>query len=117
VLKIRAEEAAGTDLRDAADLAVARAVSALPSLVELCAPFTRPRGFLAFPKGGGVEGEINAARVAASRLGCRLLDVVPVSESLGLPPGRVVVMYEKTRPTPKGFPRRVGLAQKDPILR
>lgn len=117
VLKARAEDAVGMGLRDEADICLARAVSALPSLVELCAPFTRPGGLLLFPKGGGAQEEISAAGTAASRLGCRLSGVVPVDESLGLGAGRVIVVYEKIRVTPTGFPRRVGLAQHQPLSR
>jgi 16S rRNA (guanine527-N7)-methyltransferase len=115
VLNSRAETAVSPGLRDSADLCLARAVSALPSLVELCAPFVRPGGILLFPKSGAIEKEIRASDPAAARLGCRLSGVVPVSDSLHLGEGRVLIVYDKVRSTPAAFPRRVGLAQSQPI--
>lgn len=114
----RAEELAREPaLRDSFDLALARAVSALPSLLELCGPFVRVGGHIVLPKSGKVEAEVELAREAEHRLGLRLLGVRDVLPALGLGEGRKIVVYQKVRPTPTGYPRRTGLAQSRPIGR
>lgn len=116
VLNRRAEDA-GRDrhMRDVFDLVLARAVSAMPSLVELCAPFAHVGGRLIFPKSGAVGDEVKAAQEAARRLGVRLLSIEDVNPGLGLGDARAIVVYGKERPTPQGYPRRTGLAQSRPL--
>jgi len=101
--------------RDAYDLCLARAVSSLPSLVELCAPFARVDGLLAFPKGSTARTEINEAKEAARRLLVELVEIAQVPQNLGLGDNRYIVMYRKTGKTPPRYPRRVGLAQSRPL--
>lgn len=101
--------------RDSFDLALARAVSALPSLIELCGPFVRLGGHVILPKSGAVEDEVARADEAERRLGLRLVRIDEVQADLGLGQGRKVVIYEKVRPTPSGYPRRTGLAQSRPL--
>jgi 16S rRNA (guanine527-N7)-methyltransferase len=101
--------------RDTADVCVARAVAPLPSLVELCAPFVRAGGLLAFPKGPRASHEIEDAREAARRLRVKLVAVPALPEALFPDSARVVVIYRKVGPTPPGYPRRVGLATSRPI--
>lgn len=114
VLNCRAEDAAAV-MRDDATLCTARAVSGSNSLIELCAPLVRPGGWLIFPRSGDVEAEVGAARRAARELRCRFDALVPVPEDLGLGSGRVLVVYQKVSATPRRFPRRVGLAQSQPL--
>jgi 16S rRNA (guanine527-N7)-methyltransferase len=112
----RAEETGRRpEFRDMFDLAVARAVSALPSLLELCSPFVRVGGNLILPKSGDVDAEIESAAEAEHRLGLRLQRVDLVDPALGVGAGRKLVVYVKERPTPPGYPRRTGLAQSRPI--
>jgi 16S rRNA (guanine527-N7)-methyltransferase len=116
VLAQRAEEVGmHGEFRDRADLCLARAVAPLPVLIELCAPFVRPGGRLLFPKSGDAEREIGSAVAAERALRVQRIDSLAVAEDLGLGSGRTVVVYEKTDSTPSAFPRRVGLARKDPI--
>ena len=116
VLQSRAEELAGArPWRDSADLCLARAVAPLPVLVELCSPFVRPGGLLAFPKSGDIRPELEGAKAAMKALRVELHAVMPVPIELGLGPGRVVVLYHKYGSTPAGYPRRVGLARTRPI--
>ncbi|HZU13140.1 MAG TPA: 16S rRNA (guanine(527)-N(7))-methyltransferase RsmG [Chloroflexota bacterium] len=116
VVNARAEEVGRRPAyRDRADLCVARALAAMPTLLELCAPLVRPGGLLLFPKTVGVDREVELAGEAARRLHVRLSSVDEVPGDLGLGEDRVVVVYEKTGPTPSGYPRRVGLAKSRPI--
>jgi 16S rRNA (guanine527-N7)-methyltransferase len=116
VVRARAEEIGVMDrYRNMADLCLARAVAALPALVELCAPLVRTGGLLVFPKSGDVGSEINAAEPAARALRVRVQSVQAVPNRAGLGTNRHIVVYRKTGPTPRAYPRRVGLATSRPI--
>jgi 16S rRNA (guanine527-N7)-methyltransferase len=116
VLTSRAEEVGKMrEYRDTADLCMARAVSALPSLVELCAPLAGPESLLAFPKSGNVQAEAASANRAAHALKVRLKEVRAVPADLGLGENRFIVVYVKSAATPTGYPRRIGLATSRPI--
>ena len=114
---LRAEEAARMDAyRDRFDAATARAVAALPVLVELVMPLVRPGGrFIAY-KGPSLEEELPASAAAIKRLNAGNAVCYPVSI-----PGRNwdhrLCAVEKLGATPKSFPRRPGEAARNPILR
>jgi len=115
VLPARAEEAGRCPAhREAYDLAVSRAVAALPTLAEYCLPFVRLGGLFVAPKGREVEEEVKAAGRALEELGGRLREVRPV-ELPGLEGPRHLVVVEKIRPTPERYPRRPGIPAKRPL--
>ncbi len=115
VLTCRAEEA-GRDPahREAYDLALARAVAGLPTLVEYALPLVRPGGLFVAYKGREVGEEVSQAQAALDLLGGRLSTIQPV-EWAGLKSPRHLVIIEKTSPTPERFPRRPGLPAKRPL--
>lgn len=115
VLTCRAEEA-GRDPshREAYDLALARAVAGLPTLVEYALPLLRLGGLFVAYKGREVEEEVAQAQAALGFLGGRLSAVQPV-EMPGLESPRHLVIIEKVAPTPERFPRRPGLPAKRPL--
>ena len=111
----RAEELAHRpELRSRCDAVTARAVAALPTLLEYSAPFARPGGTLIFPKKGDLAGEIAAGQRAAPLLGARLLAPVPVT----LPPladGRVLLVARQERPCPPQYARPAGAPVERPL--
>ncbi len=110
VLNLRAEEYAAGAGRDAAGIVVARALAPPPVAIELCLPLLRPGGLLVL-HAGAVDRA--AAVAAAETVGGAVEAVRPV-------PGferRSHLAVRKTGPTPAGFPRRVGAAARDPIVR
>lgn len=115
VFTCRAEEA-GRDPshREAYDLALARAVAGLSTLVEYALPLVRPGGLFVAYKGREVEEEVAQAQVALDFLGGRLSAVQPV-EWPGLEGPRHLVIVEKVSPTPERFPRRPGLPARRPL--
>jgi 16S rRNA (guanine527-N7)-methyltransferase len=116
VLPERAEDLGKSPAwRDRADLCLARAVAALPSLVELCAPLVRAGALLIFPKRGDVEGEAQSAEAAMRAVRVRLRSIVDVPHDLGLGQGRALVVCDKVSATPSGYPRRTGLATSRPL--
>lgn len=76
VLWARAEDAGQAPaLRQAHDLAIARAVAELRVLAELCLPLVRRGGHWVAAKGPSPADEVAAAGPAIGRLGGRLLGV------------------------------------------
>ena len=103
----RAEETA--DLREKFDVCVSRAVAALPVLLELCSPLVKVGGIVLAYKGANADEEIAAAKSAAAKLNLSLIKKQPVNT-----PGaeHCVLVYKKTAPTPKAYPRRFAQIKK-----
>ncbi len=112
VVARRAEEA-GHDprLREAFDIAVARALAPLPVLVELCLPLVRVGGRLLAQK-TGAEAAAPAAH-AIELLGGELSGVL-AAPSAARSAGTVVVI-DKVRHTPSLYPRRAGVPARRPL--
>lgn len=113
VIAARAEEAAHRPAeREAYDVAVARAVAALPALVELALPFVRVGGVLAAVKGSRAGQEIAAAAAAIRLCGGGAVEVLPLGADA---PNLRVVLVRKVSPTPPHLPRRPGMPVKRPL--
>jgi len=98
VIEGRAEE----QETDTYGVAVAKALAIPPVAAEWCLPLVRPGGAAVLWVGPSADLE-HVARVAR-KLGGELAD-----SSDGL------LVLRKVRPTPEGFPRRVGVARKRPL--
>ncbi|HET6350627.1 MAG TPA: 16S rRNA (guanine(527)-N(7))-methyltransferase RsmG [Coriobacteriia bacterium] len=113
IAPIRAEEHASVAPGRYA-VVVARAVSALPSIVELAAPLLKNGGRFIALKGPISPEELKRGDAAAKKCGMRRLS----ARNLKLPQAhedRTIVAYEKVGPPLVRLPRRVGMAQKQPI--
>jgi len=100
--------------REAYDLALARALAPLPTLLELTLPFLRPGGLLVAPRRGDDAADRRAGEAASRLLGGGPLRIAPVALP-ALADGRVLTVVEKLRPTPAAYPRRPGLPAKRPL--
>jgi 16S rRNA (guanine527-N7)-methyltransferase len=112
VVARRAEEA-GHDprLREAFDVAVARALAPMPVLAELCLGLVRVGGRLLAQK---TEGEdVAAARHAIEVMGGQL-GAIQATPSVARQDGTIVVI-DKIRPTPSAYPRRSGVPSRRPL--
>jgi 16S rRNA (guanine527-N7)-methyltransferase len=91
---------------------LARAVAALPDLVELAFPLLEPGGILVAWKRGDIDTEMDAARRAVAALGSGALEKhdVPVAAL----PGHRLVVIAKTGRTPDGFPRDPAVRRRAP---
>jgi 16S rRNA (guanine527-N7)-methyltransferase len=111
----RAEEfARKPEQRGRDDLVTARAVAALPTLLEYCCPFARVGGRVIAPKKGDLTEEVAIGTKAASLLGAQLLPPIPVT----IPPladGRVLLVAEQRRLCPQQYPRAAGAPAKHPL--
>lgn len=102
------------DLREAYDLAVARALAPLSVLTELCLPFLRLGGRLIALKKRGIEEEVSAASRAIKLLGGQLEPPILVRVPI-LNEDRQLIIIHKARPTPATYPRRPGTPGKSPL--
>ena len=102
VCRGRAEELVG---RLSADYVTARAVAALETLVQWCAPLAKAGGELVLMKGANASAEIASATKAMGRLGLGPASVRQVG--LALPtPTTLVVARKVTQPKPRPGHRR-----------
>ncbi len=100
--------------REQFDIAVSRAVAALPVLAELCLPLVRTGGAFLAMKSVNCDEELSAAAHAVGVLGGRVARVsdyvIPCTDI----PRRLIVI-EKRRATPPGYPRAFGKIKKNPL--
>lgn len=110
----RAELWAASDGACRYQVALTRAVSKLPTVLEYAAPLLSEGGIFIVWKGKrSTEEELQAVR-AAELLGMeleRVLSVEPYPESKN----RHLHLYRKVRKTPDRYPRRAGMANKRPL--
>ena len=111
----RAEDA-GRDKsqRERYDFVVARAVSRLNVLAELCMPFCRVGGRFAAYKGPDIADEIEEAVKAIRTLGGEIEAVhqftLPCSDQR-----RTLVVVRRSSPTPAEYPRKSGIPERSPL--
>jgi 16S rRNA (guanine527-N7)-methyltransferase len=96
------------------DVVTARALAALPVLVEYAAPLLREGGVLVAWKGAVGEREQADGVHAAEVLGLAREEVRPVEPYPGSE-RRTLHVFRKLAPTPAGYPRRPGMAAKRPL--
>lgn len=118
----RAEDLAKPgQLRETFDLCVSRAVANLSTLSEYCLPYVKIGGrFISYKsdkinmESDGNGTEMEAAEHAISVLGGKLVEqkefTLPYSDI-----ERNLVVIEKSRPTPKQYPRKAGTASRNPL--
>ena len=111
----RAEDFAKPSMkRESYDLCVSRAVANLASLSEYCLPYVNLGGYFIPYKSGKVEEELEESKKAVFLLGGKIEEEVkfmlPDSDI-----SRSLIKIKKVSATPKKYPRKSGLATKEPI--
>ena len=111
----RAEDFAKPSMkRESYDLCVSRAVANLSSLSEYCLPYVKVGGYFIPYKSGKVDDELNDSKKAVFILGGKIEEEVkfmlPNSDI-----SRSLIKIKKISGTPKKYPRKSGLATKEPI--
>lgn len=104
LVHMRAEDAAQkAEYRESFDVAVSRAVAALPVLCEYCIPFVKKNGMFIAMKGSKAEEELEISKNAVSTLGAAVEKTVKIS----LPDDseRNIIVIRKKNYTPKEYPR------------
>ena len=107
----RAEELAA-NVGAAFSVVTARALSSLPSLMELASPLLVEGGHLVCYKSADIEDELAGAKPLQDKLAMHLVSARPASLSDGTPRS-IVVFAKRGEPTVK-LPRRPGQAQRHP---
>jgi 16S rRNA (guanine527-N7)-methyltransferase len=112
----RAEDLARSPIhRERYDVAAARAVGPISSLVEMLVPFVRVGGCALLMKTVHATGrELQDAQRALELLDCVVEDVVSV-DLAGLLEGRTLVIVRKNAATNPLFPRRPGVPNRHPL--
>jgi len=113
VSSLRVEELA-SERPGAYAVVTARALSALPSLLELASPLLKPQGVLICYKGAPEPAEVDQAAAIASQTGLALEQEVHYTLSDESTPRSLYIYRKISEPTVK-LPRRIGLAQKRPL--
>lgn len=112
-LQGRAEELGRNPLyRERFDQVIARAVSALPELSELCLPLVKKGGSFIAMK--GQDDEVKSAVRAISLLGAVHEKTIRY-ELLGMDAPRSLVMIKKRTASPRRFPRRMATIRQSPL--
>jgi 16S rRNA (guanine527-N7)-methyltransferase len=96
------------------DLVTARALAALPVVLEYAAPLLADGGHLVAWKAAVSEHEAFGGARAAGVLGLQPIAVIPV-QPFPAARDRTLHVFRKIAPTPARFPRRAGMAVKRPL--
>jgi 16S rRNA (guanine527-N7)-methyltransferase len=96
------------------DIVTARAVAALPTLVEYLLPFVTVGGLCIAMKGGTADEEARDAAGAIRALGGRLRAVQPVALP-GRDDKRALILIDKIGPTQAKYPRPAGAPRNAPL--
>ena len=100
--------------REQYDMVLARAVAPLSNLLEFTIPFAKPQGFVVLWKSMHIEQELQESIPAQRELHCTLQRTL--AYDLGGDWGkRQLLVFSKGTPTPKIYPRAVGMVKKMPI--
>lgn len=96
------------------DVVMARAVARTSVLSELCLPLIRTNGMFIAMKGAHMEEELADGKEAIELLGGKIKKI----EHFQLPENngeRNILFIDKKRKTPKNFPRKPGVPNKNPL--
>ena len=122
VLTARAEELGKkAEFRESFDFVTARAVASLNVLCELCLPLVRVGGTFCALKAANGREELDQARKAVELLGGVVQEVREISlvDPAGILPAeslkRMLILVEKSAPTPAQYPRRYARIQAQPL--
>lgn len=99
-------------------VAVSRAMTSIPSLLELASPLLKKNGSLIIMKANKQDYDKYDEDIALEKLGMKQTSYREYSlrnESTGKEINRSVYVFDKVRPATVDLPRRNGVAQKRPI--
>lgn len=100
--------------REQYDICVSRAVANLATLSEYCLPYVKVDGLFVPYKSGEIDEELKSSEKAVSILGGKVEEVVKF-QLPGTDIGRSFVKIHKIKETKKKYPRKAGMATKEPL--
>lgn len=111
---LRAEEGGRSKLhREKYDIACARAVAAMPILLEYCTPFVKTGGQFVAMKGPSAEDELSLCENAVKEL--RVSEPTIICETLTGNEQRTFVIFKKISQTLPKYPRKASNISKQPL--
>jgi 16S rRNA (guanine527-N7)-methyltransferase len=115
VVQGRAEELGQSSaFRERYNVGIARAVAQLDVLAEYLLPLIQLGGRMIAQKGGTGPEEVQKAESAIRILGGALHTLVPITIN-GISEERYIIVVRKVAPTPKKYPRQVGVPTRKKI--
>lgn len=115
ILNARAEEVGhNPKFRAQFDIATARAVGNMVEVAEYCLPLVKLRGHVVLWRGKDAESEAKTHKWPLSKLGGVVREIRPY-ELEGHDMTYHLVVIEKASPTPKDFPRGIGVPKGSPL--
>ena len=115
VVQGRAEELAHRpEYRASFDIVTARAVAALPILLEYCAPYCRVGGAILLPKKGDLADEMAQGQRAATQVGALFQAAIPVALPQ-LADERRLLVWKQQKLCSAQFPRSGAAMAKRPL--
>lgn len=102
------------EYREKYDIATARAVANLSTLVEYCGPLIHKNGLFIPLKAGDIEQEIRNADRAIREIGLKTKEILKYTlpEDMG---SRSLIVFDKISTTPHKYPRKAGTPSKNPL--
>ncbi len=101
--------------RERYDIVTARAVAPMPALMEYTLPLAKPGGQVIAMRGKDAHEEIAEAARAITMLGGELFQIEEV-QLPGLANPRYLAIIDKSKATPRRYPRKAGLPTREPLL-
>jgi 16S rRNA (guanine527-N7)-methyltransferase len=118
ILNGRAEAVAHlAQFRQAFDVVTARALAAMPVLIELSLGFVKINGLGLYWKGPSVKEELTTAQAAVNQMGGEIEQTLSYAlQTEDSEPAKLsLVVCKKIKPTPKEYPRAFGIIKKKPL--
>ncbi len=115
IVHSRAEDLGNNlEYREKYDIATARAVANLSTLVEYCGPLIHKNGLFIPLKAGDIEQEIRNADRAIREIGLKTKEILKYTlpEDMG---NRSLIVFDKISTTPHKYPRKAGTPSKNPL--
>ncbi len=102
-------------LREQFDYATARAVAALPVLLEYCLPFVKKDGYFLAMKGSNID-EITNSQKALDILGGKIEEIKEIVLPFSNDAKRNIIIVRKFRQSSTNYPRKAGKPTKMPLV-
>ena len=103
------------NMKESFDIITSRAVAPLNVILEYAIPYLKVGGYFVAYKAKIVNEEIEQAQNALKTLNCKIEEIIDYKLPLDENFERNLVIIKKAKSTPKGFPRKVGLAKSMPL--
>lgn len=101
------------DKKEFFDVVTSRAVADLSVILEYSAPFIKKNGYFVAYKSKTADDELVSAKNAMKILGLDFIEKIDVSKSEE--ENRCLLIFKKTKTTPKKYPRPNNTARKQPL--